>query len=62
MTEKMPKGKKDGVMIIKPGHLMTEYTQYCQMSCPSCCSQHQVGFMFGERPRKPIILHAWFQL
>jgi hypothetical protein len=24
-----------------------------QMSCPSRCSEGQVGFMFGEHPRKP---------
>ena len=32
------------------------------MSHCSRWSQHQVGFMFGECPRKPIILKAWFQL
>jgi hypothetical protein len=32
------------------------------MSRPSRCSQHQAGFMFGEHPRKPINLNAWFQL
>jgi len=29
---------------------------------PLCCSQHYGGFVFGERPRKPIILNTWFQL
>jgi hypothetical protein len=24
-----------------------------QLSCPSCCSQRQVRFVFGEHPRKP---------
>jgi hypothetical protein len=28
----------------------------------SRCSQHTAGFMFGERPRKPTFLSAWFQL
>jgi len=56
------KGEKDGVMITKPGHLMIGNTQYGQMSHPSCCSWHRVGFIFGHRPRKPIILNAWFQL
>ena len=32
------------------------------MCSPSCFSQHQAGFMFGECPRKSIILNAWFQL
>jgi hypothetical protein len=26
------------------------------MSHPSSCSQHQVGFVFGHHPRKPVIL------
>jgi hypothetical protein len=29
---------------------------------PSCCSKHQAGFMFANRPRKLIILNAWFQV
>ena len=29
---------------------------------PSHCSQHLAWFMCGYHPRKPIILHAWFQL
>jgi len=58
----MLKGKKDGVMIIEPGGLMTGNTYYGQMSCPSHCSQHQARFMPGEFPRMPIILNAWFQL
>ena len=56
------KGKKDGVMIIRPGCLMTGNTYYGQMSCSSHCSQHQARFMPREFPRKPIILNAWFQL
>jgi hypothetical protein len=35
-------GEKDGVMIAKPGHLMTDNTYYGHMSHPSC-SQHQAG-------------------
>jgi hypothetical protein len=50
----MLKGKKDGVMIIEPGGLMTENTYYGQMSC----SQNQAGFMPGEFPRMRIILNA----
>ena len=56
------KGEKDGVTIIKRGRLMIGNTQYSQMSCPSHCYQHQVGFRFGACSRKPIILNAWFQL
>jgi len=52
------KGEEDGVMITKPGHLMIGNT-YGQMSHPSCCSQHQAGFMFGHHPGS---LNAWFQL
>ena len=36
--------------------------QYGQTSRPSSFSQHQAEFMFGERPKTPIILNAWFQL
>jgi hypothetical protein len=54
--------KKDGVIIIKPGRLMIGNTQYGQTSRLSRFSQHQTEFMFGERPRKPIILNACFQL
>jgi len=32
------------------------------MSHSSRCSQHQAGFMFGKRPRKPVILNSWFLL
>jgi len=56
------KDEKGCVIIIKPGRLMTGNTQYGQTSRPSCCSQHEAGFIFGERPRKPIILNACFQL
>ena len=42
--------------------LMIGNTLYGQMSHPSQCYQHQVRFMFGHHPRKPIILHAWFKL
>jgi len=52
------KGEEDGVMITKPGHLMIGNTNG-QMNNPSCCSQHQAGFMFGHRPGSP---NAWFQL
>jgi hypothetical protein len=61
ITEKTLKGKKYDV-IKQSGHLMTENMLYGQMSCPSCCSQHQSRFMFGECRRKPIILNAWFHL
>jgi len=54
--------KKDGVIIIKPGRLVIGNKQYGQTSRPSRFSQHQAEFMFGERPQKPIILNAWFQL
>jgi hypothetical protein len=29
---------------------------------PSRSSHRQAGFVFGERPRKPTFLSAWFQL
>jgi len=32
------------------------------LSCPAHCSQHHSRFIFGEPPRKLIILNAWFQL
>jgi len=35
---------------------------YGQMNHVSHCSQHQAEFIFGEHPRKPIILNALFQL
>jgi hypothetical protein len=57
----MPKGERDGVMIVKPVHLLTGNTWYGQMSHP-CCSQHQARFMFRHCPRKPIVLNAWFNL
>jgi hypothetical protein len=48
-------------MIIRPGRLMIVNTvRRGEMSCPSRCSQHQARFVFGERPKKPIILNAWF--
>jgi len=62
LLKTMLKGQKVGVMITKPGRPMHGNTQFNQMCSPSCFSQHQAGFMFGERPRKPIILNAWFQL
>jgi len=49
----MLKGEKDAVMFIKPGCLDDwKYVICGHMSCPSRCSQHQVGFMFGEHTRK----------
>ena len=42
-------------MIIKPGSLMHGNTKYGQMCRSSLCSQHQAWFMFGERPRKPLM-------
>jgi hypothetical protein len=39
----MLKGKKDGVMITKPGHLMIGNTQYGQMIHPSCCYPISLG-------------------
>jgi len=61
-TENDAKSEKDGVMIIKPGRLMIGNTLYGQMRRHSRCSQHQTGFVFWKRPRKPVILNAWFQL
>jgi hypothetical protein len=58
----MLKGQKGGVMITKPGRPMNDNKSFNQLCSPSCFSQHQAGFMFGEHPRKPIILNAWFQL
>jgi hypothetical protein len=55
------KGEKDGVMIRKPGRLRTGNTKYGQKCRASRCSQHQARSVFGERPRKHIILNAWFQ-
>jgi hypothetical protein len=46
------------LMIINPGLLMIGKKSYGQMIRPSRCSQHQTGFMFGEHPRKPIILEC----
>jgi hypothetical protein len=46
-------GEKDGVMITKPGHLMSGNTYCGQVSHPLLCSQHQARFMFGHHPRKP---------
>ena len=37
---------------------MTGNTSYGQMIRPSCSSQHQAGFMFGECQRKTIILQC----
>jgi len=53
------KDEEDGVMITKPGHLMTGNI-YGQMSHPSCCSQHQAGFMFGHHPGSlvPTVKHG----
>ena len=55
------KAKKNGVMIIKPGCLLIGNMHYGLMSHPYS-SQLQAGFMFGQCPRKPIVLNAWFQL
>ena len=55
-------GEKDGVMITKPGYLMTGNTLYGQVIRPLHCFQRQSGFMFGHHARKPIILNSWFQL
>ena len=45
-------------MIIKPGCLMTGNSQHDQVSRRPRCSQHQAGFNFGERPKKPNILNC----
>jgi len=37
---------------------MAGNTSYGQMIRPSCSSQHQAGFMFGECQRKTIILQC----
>ena len=58
ITEKKLKGKKDGMMIIKPGHRMFGNTSHGQTSRPSCCSQYHARFLFGECPRKPVLLNA----
>jgi hypothetical protein len=54
----------DGLTTIKPGHQTTWQTErhvwHGQMSRPSRCSLHYEEFMFGEHPRKPTILNAWF--
>jgi len=62
IAENNAKDEKDGVTIIKLGCLVIGNTWYGQMNHLSHCSQHQARFIFGERPRKPIILNAWFQL
>ena len=49
-------------MIIKPECLMSASTQYGQMNGPSRCSQHLALCMFGESPRKPVVVNGWFQL
>jgi hypothetical protein len=56
------KCEKYGVMIIKHKRLMIGNTSHNQMSYPSCCSEQQARFMSTERPRKPTILTAGFQL
>jgi hypothetical protein len=33
----MLQGKRDGVVVSKPGHLMVRNTQHGQMIHPSCC-------------------------
>ena len=44
--------------MIKTGRLMNG-TMYNGQTCrPSRCSQYQAGFVFGERPRKSVILKA----
>jgi hypothetical protein len=58
ITEKKLEGKKDGMMIIKPEHQMTENTSYGQTSCLSHYSQYHARFMFGEYPRKPTRLNT----
>jgi hypothetical protein len=56
------KGGNDDVTIIKHGLLMVGNTYNDQLSRPSRCFQHQVEFVFGERPRKPIILKVSLEL
>jgi hypothetical protein len=58
ITEKTQKGERDGVMIIKPGRLMTGNRNMFLHVVP----KHLAGFMFGECPRKSIIMNACFQL
>ena len=57
ITERTLKSETDGVKMIKPVRLMIGNTQYGHTRCPSRCSYHQ-----AERPRKPVMLNAWFQL
>jgi hypothetical protein len=57
IRENNAKGEKDDV-VIKPGILMIGNTSYGQMCRPSCSSQNQARFMFGEYQRKTIILQC----
>jgi hypothetical protein len=52
----------NGVTTIKPGYQTTGKVHVIRSDVSSfVCSLHQEGFMFGNHPRKPTILNAWFQ-